>query len=399
MTTTLDAAPPDSVDTLLQRMVAIDTVNAVASGRTAPEAPLADMLERAARGWGFDTRRIPNPGGADNLLITHRAPQPDAPWLMFESHMDTVGVEGMTIEPFAAAIRDGRLYGRGSCDTKGTGAAMLWALRRYADAPPHQQPNHIALCYAADEEHGMTGVRSLVRAWPSLGFSPLGVIVGEPTGLVPIVAHNGCIRFRVRTRGRASHSSKPADGRNAVSMMAHVIRALEDGYIAPLMARDQADPLTGRAVASITIIRGGHQINVIPDRCAIDIDRRLIPGEDADAVIPAVKTVLDDLTARRPDIHCDIDELIGACPSLTPAAAQPLLPRIEHALASCGLTCAPRGAPYCTDAGDLAAAGIPTLVIGPGEGALAHTADESVALADIHQGVEFYLALMRSPRT
>ncbi len=392
-------AVPPSVDALLQQMVGIDTVNAAASGRTAPEAPLADLLERLARAWGFDTRRIPTPGGADNLLITHRSPLTDAPWLMFESHMDTVGVEGMTIDPFAAVIRDGRLYGRGSCDTKGTGAAILWALCRYAAAPPDQQPNHIAVCFTVDEEQGMTGVRSLVRHWPSLGFSPRGVIVGEPTAMVPIISHNGCVRFRVVTRGRAAHSSKPDKGRNAISMMAHVIRALEDRYITPLLAQEAQDPLTGRAAASITIIRGGQQINIIPDHCAIEIDRRLLPGENADAVIPAVRAILDDLATRQGDIHCEVGDLISTHPALRPAAAEPLLPLVEHALKSRGLSCEPRGAPYCTDAGDLALAGIHTLVFGPGEGALAHTADESVALADIHQGVDVYLALMQSQPT
>jgi len=181
-------------------------------------------------------------------------PSETKPWLLFESHLDTVAVDGMTIEPFAAERRDGRLWGRGACDTKGTGAAMLWALQRYvraseresAAASAERRPNNVALLFTTDEEITMTGVRSFAAndargLFRSIGASSLehraphqaphqaedhggrqakqpgeeppspalgdlaGVVVGEPTWLKPVTAHNGVIRWRVTTRGVAAH--------------------------------------------------------------------------------------------------------------------------------------------------------------------------------------------------
>lgn len=406
----MPAPLPQSVDQLLQRMVAINTVNAARSGNLQAEAPLVDYLQGVAEQMGLVTRRLPvvdaeGRDRGDNLLIT-TPPQPGRPWLLFESHMDTVSVDGMTIDPFAAEIRDGRLYGRGSCDTKGTGAAALWALAHYAASPAPSGGgtsggNNIAVLFTVDEEFGMTGIRSFLKDHRRvLGFEPRGVIVGEPTSLRPVVAHNGAMRFRITTRGVACHSSTPDKGLNAISMMSHVIRAIEDNYIAKLSA---SHPLTGKAVCSITLIQGGTQINIIPDTCSIDIDRRLVPGEPPEGVRPAIDEILEGLRKKLsglpgvPDLKVENDAVLGFCPALSPQASASLLPTVQRVLSDLNLPTAPASAPYATDAGDLALSGIPALVIGPGDGSAAHTKDESVELAQIDLGVRFYLALMRTP--
>ncbi len=243
---------PDSCAALLQTMVAVDTVNSNISGRPDAELELSLRLEEIAGGLGLETRRLPVSGEGFNLLVSLEVGA-GRPWLLFESHLDTVSVSGMTIPPFAGEIRDGRLWGRGACDTKGTGAAMLSALTEYASGG--EQPNNVAIVYTLDEEVGKQGIRTFAeRQLPELGWKPAGAIVGEPTGLLAVVAHNGIVRWSIETRGVAAHSCAPERGKSAISMMMRVIDALESRYIPSLEASHE---LTGRARCSINVIDGG----------------------------------------------------------------------------------------------------------------------------------------------
>ncbi len=375
-------APPPYVDALLAAMVSFNTVNASVSGDLRTEVKLAEYLEDLAETYGFQTRCLEVPGRSHNLLVTWTA-TPGAPWLMFDSHLDTVTTEGMTVEPFAATVRDGRLYGRGACDTKGTGAAMLWALREYAR--DDRQPNNVALLFTIDEEFGMSGVRSFIaRDYVTLGFTPRGAIIGEPTLLRPIVAHNGAVRWRIATHGVAAHSSDPSRGVSAIRKMVDVIAALERDYIPALTARH---PLTGKAQCSINIIHGGQQINIVPDHCAIDLDRRIVPGERPDDVLPAVQELLDRLAAADPALEATQAPLM-ACPALAPAADQSFTAVVQRALGAMGLPADPSGGPFATDGGDMARAGIPVVIIGPGDIAQAHTKDEWIDLAQLEPAAE-----------
>ena len=383
----------NNVDSLLQRMVQFDTVNTGISGRADAEKQLADWLDQTAQNWGFETRRF-SMGGADQtvnmpdlipateqLLITCRA-NANAPWILFDSHMDTVATDGMTIDPFAGEIRNEKLYGRGSCDTKGTGAAMLWALHEYARND--DRPNNVALLFSVDEELTMTGIRSFIRHdLPTLGFEPSAVIVGEPTMHQPVIAHNGLVRWNVTTRGVAAHSAAPYLGRSAISMMSRIIEAIESNYIAKLDAEDQ---LTGRAVCVITKIHGGTQVNIVPDHCEIDIDRRLVPGESADIETEKLR---DLVTGIDPDCELQTTRL---APPLDATSSADFLPIVQAAIDGAK----PIGAPFATHAGDLCLAGLPVLVIGPGDPRMAHTKDEWVSLVEIRKGVDIYQRIMQS---
>jgi acetylornithine deacetylase len=155
--------PGDTFDTMtcveiLTRMVAFDTVNASISHKTEPERELAIYLESLASSWGLASRRCPVPSGGFNLFLSCEV-SADAPWLLFDSHLDTVSTEGMVIDPLHALFRDGRVYGRGACDTKGSGAAMLWALRQYSECK--QRRLNVGLLFSVDEEAGMTGAEAL----------------------------------------------------------------------------------------------------------------------------------------------------------------------------------------------------------------------------------------------
>ena len=381
---------PATVVELLQRTVSINSVNSAVSLVPKSETEVSHYLDGLASAMGFATRRLPVPNQCDNLLVIH---QVDAklPWLMFESHLDTVSVEGMTIAPFSAEIRDGKLWGRGSCDTKGTGAAMLWALMQYAKS--NKQPSNIVIAFTVDEEISMQGVMALSKAWPDLGFSPRGVIVGEPTLLQPVTAHNGVVRFSVTTHGRAAHSSDPSKGRSAIGDMVRVIDAIESQYIAKLDARH---PMTGKAQCSINLISGGSQINIIPASCRIDADRRIAPGEDPALVIPQIADVIARLALTVPGLSAKPDLLFSA-PPLEPNRNGQLLAHLQQSLAPFNLDLTPQGKAYATDAGELSSHNIPAIVIGPGDMAMAHTKDEYIVIDQLHRGVEAYLAMMQHP--
>lgn len=383
--------PPDSLVQTLRQMVRIDSVNGALTGRPCAESAAVDWVERVAAAWRFKSRRLPVADRADQLLITHETAD-DAPWLLFDSHLDTVAVDGMTVDPFGGELRDGRIYGRGACDTKGTGAAMLWALRDYAANQPG--PNNIALLLSVDEEVGMTGIRSFLKNdYPSLGFQPVGVIVGEPTELHPVIAHNGLIRWKVTTHGVAAHSSVPHQGRSAISAMMRVVDAVESRYIPSLSAENE---LTGRAACSVNMIRGGSSANIIPDACTIDIDRRVVPGEDFEAIKRDLTQTIESIKQEFPTLEYAAS-VVTTHPPLMPAGSEQLIDTTKAVLKQQGLPALVVGAPFATHAGYFCEAGLPTVVLGPGEAHKAHTKDEYISIDQLERGAALYLALMRAP--
>jgi acetylornithine deacetylase len=376
---------------LLWQMIGFDTVNRTADGVPFVEGQLAAYLETVAGGWGLQTSRLGIADVGFNLLVTHQA-DPAAPWLLFDSHLDTVDVAGMAIDPFGGKVTDGKIFGRGACDTKGTGAAMLWALK---DAAADGQLSvNVAILYSIDEESGRRGVRAFVDGQlPTLGWRPLGVVVGEPTLLRMVTAHNGTVRWRIRTKGVAAHSSDPRQGRSAISSMTRVIDAIEQQYIPTL---DASHPLVGHAQCSINLVRGGSLINVIPESCEICLDRRTVPGEDGTDVIPAVETLLDELRQQHPELEVR-QEAPKIEPALSPDTNQDFSRRVGRVLELCGLSSDPVGARYGTHASNFARAGLPAVVLGPGDIAQAHSANEFLALDQLQRGVDVYRQLMQQP--
>lgn len=389
----MNAQTPSNPTELLQAMVRINSVNPELPGSDGGESALVDALQRLAVSWGMTTRRLPVPGMSDQLLILHEVGV--GPWLLFDSHLDTVAVEGMTIDPFGGECRDGRVWGRGACDTKGTGAAMLWALHRYTQqARAGESPNNIALLFSIDEEVSMRGIRSFIEQdLPGLGWRPDAAIVGEPTELRPVIAHNGCLRWRLTTKGLACHSSIPHEGRSAIRAMATVISALHEQYLDPLDARH---PLTGPAVGSINTVRGGSAPNIVADTCTIEIDRRLLPGEEPDVQMQAVKRIVDALTSEGQPVEYE-QQLQVFHPPLGTDHNGELTRSIQHALGDLGLPTLCLGAPFSTHACYFDEVGIPAVVWGPGSPHPAHTEDEWVAVEQIDRGAEAYLRLMRHP--
>ncbi|MBC7464237.1 MAG: M20/M25/M40 family metallo-hydrolase [Actinobacteria bacterium] len=378
---------------LLQRLIAIDSVNSHLGGKANAEFALHVFLESWAKSAGFITTRLPigsqSEGPNFNLLITYEVSE-HAPWLLFESHSDTVGIDGMKIDPFASLISEGKLHGRGACDTKGSGAAMLCALVEYTALHSHSQ--NIAVLFVTEEEISKSGVNAFVtKQLPGLSWVPRGVIVGEPTNCELVVAHNGVIRWKVAVKGLAAHSSNPSLGKSAISKMAKLLLVFEKQYCEKL---DLVHPLTGRAACSVNVISGGDSVNIIPAHCEVTIDRRVLPGEISSQIIRDYSKVINDIAARDGDMEVEI-QLAFIDRALDPLTNRELASKVSEVLDSLGFHSAERGVGYGTDASTYSYANIPAIVLGPGSIEQAHTSDEWVDISELHKAQAIYLELMR----
>lgn len=365
------------IETLLRELVRTPSVNprdGAGPGETAVAEVVRDWLSR----HGVDARLREVLPGRPNVVAVVPGRDPRA--ILLEAHLDTVETDGMTVDPFAGEVRDGRLFGRGSCDTKGSLAAFMVACAELAAGPT--PPRTVVLAGVIDEEHRYRGVLDLVDNLPA---QVVGAVVGEPTDLVPGIAHKGVVRYTVRTLGRAGHTSRPAEAVNAVSLMTRLIQ-----HIDTTPPREN-HPLLGAATRCVTRIHGGTGPNIVPGRCEIDVDRRTLPGEDPLAVW---QTEGDELKALLPS-QVEVDAPFTVDHALDTPADSTIVDGLRCALATHGRSTAVAGMPFCTDASKIARAGIPAVVFGPGSILDAHSADESVALADVRLAADVIVDLVR----
>jgi acetylornithine deacetylase len=379
---------PSSVKELLISLVRIPSVNKFISGKNDAEHNVYAYIKDIAPSFGLKARLLEVPGAGNNVLVTKEFDK-NAPWIMFEAHMDTVSSEGMDFDPFAAEEKNGCIYGRGSSDDKGSLCAALWALKETAASG--DSPNNIAVLGVVDEEQRHSGVIAFTKSQLSqIDFKPFGVIVAEPTSLVAIVSHAGIAHFSISVKGLAAHASDPTKGRSAIKGMVKVIDTLEKEYINTLRA---TDPLCGRACCSINMINGGRQVNAVPDLCTIRVDRRVMPCEKVEDVLPEVEKVLKHLSKSDPEIEISAKMDIMDDP-LTQDQSDPFIQGVLSVLKNSGKNAAPAGAPFGTDAGTLSHAGFPCVVMGPGDDTLSHTSGEYMRLDELEEGVRIFKALM-----
>ena len=367
---------PESVE-LLRQIVAIPSVNPALSDddRLRGEARMVQWLEPWFAAKGFRTERVGQTPGRPNLLARFGARQP-ARTLLFESHLDTVGVIGFDGEPLVLRENGGRLYGRGACDTKGPLAAFMAALDEDVLSALAGSRLEVVWLGAIGEETGNLGAEEAIAA----GLRADECVVLEPTGLHIVHAHKGACWFTVATHGRAAHASNPARGDNAIRKMPEVWRILDEATAAA--AGNFRNHMLGLPTVSVGTIQGGTGPNVVPDRCEIQVDRRLMPGESAAAVLDEVKRRLAGVPGG-----VEIRLLKEGLPFHTDAGAS-LVKNFAAALQAAGVEPVLEGAPWCSDAGPLALACGQTLVWGPGAIAQAHTTDEFIETAALEQGRE-----------
>ena len=391
---------PAAAHQLLRELIALPSVNpAFLPGRDdlTGEQRVADFLAFTADRAGLELEWQEVFPGRSNLLIrlTPAGGQVRRR-ILLAPHMDTVGVDGEA--RFKPILKAGRLHGRGACDTKGSIATYLAALLELAASGARPRETEIILTALVDEENNQSGSRALVRGTllsPSLkgrkrrtedkSVLPTLAIVGEPTLCKVVTAHKGDLWLRVTTHGKSAHGSKPHLGRNAILAMARVVEELETNYAATLKRRTH--PLLGHATVNVGAIAGGKQPNIVPDWCEVSIDRRTLPGETAEQVSRELRALIK---------RCKVDaELMDTKNTLCPALeTDPDLPLV-HQLMRCAGQRKPQGVDYFSDAAVLASGGIPSVLLGPGDIAQAHTADEWVELAQLERLTRLLVKFLR----
>jgi acetylornithine deacetylase len=357
---------------LLRELIALPSVNPAflpARDSHAGEQRVAEFLAATAARAGLDVEFQPVAKGRANVLARLSPRGKVRQRVLLAPHLDTVNA---TEEQFTPVRRNGRLFGRGACDTKGSVATMLMALCDLAHSRQRSADTEIIFAGLVDEEHGQAGSRALVAS----GLRADLAIVGEPTRLEVVTAHKGTLWLELETRGKSAHGSWPELGRNAVHAMSRIVDLLQTSYAAGLRRRRHR--LLGCGTVSVGAICGGTQPNIVPDRCTILIDRRTLPGETEAGVRREFLTLLH----RK---HLQAAFAKKRLPDCLPLETDPKLPLVARFLRSVGQR-KPVGVRYFCDASVLGHGGIPSVVFGPGDIAQAHTADEWISVEALERG-------------
>lgn len=364
----------------LSDMVRCPSVNTFgAETDSIPEAAMADLFETKLRGLGLEVGSHDVSTGRRNIWGTLKG-HGDGPSILLAGHLDTVGTEGYE-NPFDPFIKDGALYGRGSCDMKAGLAAYLEVIRilKQNGAP---LSGDVIVAGVVDEEHAMVGSKHFGLHGPEADYA----IVAEPTELKICPTHKGQILLTLRTKGLAAHSSKPDSGRNAVYHMASVLAALQD-YAHELSQR-APDPECGLPSFSVGVIRGGDNACSVPDWCEIDIDRRTIPGETFDQVLQELHDAMSRATSAQPEIDYEICTPFLNLPPLATPHESPIVKAIQTACQSITGQVVLQTFPGSTDAPNYAC---PTIICGPGSLEQCHSLNEYVSIDQIEKAVRIYV--------
>ncbi len=360
-----------SVVELLQSLVRIPSVNPDGNpgtekiGEKACAEFVGAFLERSGARVEFQNVMPDRP----NVIGKFPTNAAGKPRLIFAPHTDTVSIVGMTIAPFDAELRDGKIFGRGAADTKGPMAAMLWALWEMREEIP-KLSHEIWFAGLAGEEAGQHGAKAFVAAHRA-DFA----LIGEPTSCDIVYTHKGAVWLTLHTRGVAVHASTPDCGENAIYKMNDAIRWLRED-LAPELARLN-DRVLGAPTINVGTISGGSKTNIVPDFCEATVDIRTIPSQDTQKLIDQIRTHMS---------YAEVSAIYSH--PLRTDASHPLI----HALEKSGGKCT--GAPWFCDAAIFAEAGIPAVAAGPGSIAQAHTNDEWIAIDELRRGVDFYRSFL-----
>jgi acetylornithine deacetylase len=367
----------DRIVAHLRDLVAFDTTSRNSN------LPLIDHVEGVLRPLGFALERVPDATGAKANLWATIGPA-DRPGYILSGHTDVVPVDGQhwDTDPFVLTEKDGRLYGRGACDMKGFLAACLAAAPDMARADL-KRPIHLAFSY--DEEVGCVGARGLVARLTEKPVRPLACFVGEPTRMGVVVGHKGKRSVAVTVRGHTVHSSLAPQGVNAVEFAALLvakIRAVAD-RLAAEGARDGLYDVPF-STAHVGVLRGGTALNIVSDRAEILFEVRAIGADDPDALLAEIEAYAREALEPRMqavdpqagftfDVYAGFPGLDTAPEAEVVTLAKRLAGRNEHSKVA-----------YGTEAGLFSEiGGVPTVVIGPGDIAQAHQANEWIAVSEL----------------
>jgi acetylornithine deacetylase len=376
-------APGDSV-ALTRALVQIDSGNPSLVPGAPGEGAIARFLARVLQSWGLTVELHEAAPGRPNVVA--RIGTGRGRSLMFNGHLDVVGVDGMIHPPFDAEERDGRLFGRGSSDMKAGVAAMCAAAARAA--ADGALPGEIVVTAVVDEEFESLGTRALVAR----GVRADAAIVTEPTKLAIMPAHKGFVWLDVLLQGRAAHGSRWDIGVDAIRHAGLLLAELDriDSEVLPA----RRHPLLGRPSVHASLIEGGAGMSTYPERCLLRLERRTLPGEDVEDVVAEIEAACARVRARRPTFAADVTVGVTQSPSDVETDA-PIVRALDAALRRCGEAVRVDGMSAWTDAAILNDAGIPAVCFGPGDITLAHAAEEYVIIDEIERATTVLTSLAR----
>lgn len=372
------AFPVNSVVDLLQALVRIPSVNPEGDPAAAPggEKAVADFLADYLGSLGFQITLDEVLPGRPNLIA--RAPGPnDRPRILLGPHLDTVGIEGMTIDPYSAEVLNGKIHGRGTSDTKGPMAAMIWGLKNNAHLLS-SLPVAVDFVGFMGEESSQPGSRHFAK---NHAHNYEFAIAGEPTSLQAVYCTKGCLWATIAAHGKSTHASQPHLGENAILKLNKQLTRLDEEF-RNIIAK-ASHPVLGASTINIGMISGGTRPNIVPSLATAEIDIRTVPAlissQTAAAQLEGYLVGVEVIqTAESPPMEMPPDH--------------PWLKKLKEAHPDLILT----GAPWFSDAAHLSAAGLPSICLGPGSIDQAHTADEFIKISDLEAGAEWFTKLIRN---
>ncbi|MFQ6134333.1 MAG: M20 family metallopeptidase [Nitrososphaerales archaeon] len=373
---------------LVQDMVRIPSLNPPGE-----EAEVAEYIAEKMREIGLEVEaydcipRRPN-------VIGRLKGEEGHPTLMLNGHLDVVppgNTELWTVAPFGGELRGGRVYGRGSADMKGGLAAMLLAAKALKESAVSLKGD-LLLTAVVDEEVTGRGARDLIHR----GYTADMAVVAEPTELKPVRAHKGLVWFEISTVGRALHSSRVSSRStggevNAIYKMAKVLEVLQ-AYLLDLEKR--ADPLVGNPTVSVGTITGGSKTNIVPDRCSITVDRRLLPGESPDDAKAEVEDILRRLSEEDQSLKTVLKVILSRESAVT-SIDEPVVTLSKEAVEEVlGTEVEVSGSPATSDMEVFVnQASIPTVLLGPGRLGTAHITDEYVEVEQVVAAAKIFAVM------
>lgn len=379
---------PDAAIAMLEELVGFDTTSRRSN------MALIDFVTAELQAHGVAARLVTNAAGDKANLYASIGPDRDG-GVVLSGHTDVVPVDGQrwTGDPFQLCEDSGKLYGRGTTDMKGFIACALALLPEMAQARLNA-PIHFALSY--DEEIGCRGVPAMIARLVEDIPAPLAVIVGEPTEMKLVNAHKGLAIYRTRIKGRVAHSSQTQAGASAVMAAGRLIAKLHEISEHRRLTADPNSPFAPPySTMTANTVNGGTAINILAAECQFEWDLRVVPGDDQEAIVAEMRAfardvVLPDMRGSAPEAEIVIEE-ISAAPALAPeanGAAEALIRALTGANTA-------EAVAYGTEAGLFQAAGMSTIVCGPGAVAQAHQPDEWVAIDQLAECTTLLRRLIR----
>ncbi len=399
--TAAELRPPPAAQPSADALAMIDRLIAMPTVSRDSNLGLIEYARDHLASLGVRSQLIYDASAKKANLFATLADEPDrlkTGGLVLSGHTDTVPVDGQdwSSDPFVATHRDGRIHGRGSADMKGFIAiALAWAPRFLA--AQRTMPIHLALTY--DEETTFLGVRGLVADLAERGIHPSACLIGEPTDMQAIVAHKGKRDCVCRVRGREAHSSLTPTGVNAIEFAARLIAYVRS--VADRLSRDE--PRDDRFAVPYTtlqtgLVRGGIAVNVVPRDCEFTFEMRNLPTMSTDALADdIVAYARRELEPAMKAVSAEAGFAFDHGMNIPAFGIAPDAPLVKWAQAIARNALQPGAVSFATEASMYMAAGIPTVVLGPGSIDQAHKPDEYLSYAQVAACEQFFDRMLCEP--